>query len=406
MNKLISTKIKYLLGMLFLQTYSFQSISKLLFICLSIPVLFSSCGKSDKGNDEQIGGYSIDTVLIDSKGHLLNMNGLMASDLDQGDSMFYMFNMFDHSIIEFNLNSKEYVKNFYFEKEGPNGVGEYVFGVQFLNDSLFFLKSNSLSSIVKRDGLVLGQLEWEGAKFLAGDSIEFLPRYYEYVVNEKEPIYFALSLDFKKQKAFLDVMNSSRKTIIRHDVDPKKSFHDFFFRFDDQVNFINPAVFFQTSKNYISISHEFSNEVILFNRKGDFVKTVEYEPKLTPKRAKKSIGSTYQTQDEIRVEFQNILEQVKYEYPVYDKLNDRYFRISKKRIFTDVYEHEYSLVPVTKAVRVFVSVFDHEFNLVSEFEVPELKNEGSKYFAKDGKLWVSQNFSDELGFIVVDVKEN
>jgi hypothetical protein len=25
-----------------------------------------------------------------------------------------------------------------------------------------------------------------------------------------------------------------------------------------------------------------------------------------------------------------------------------------------------------------------------------------KYFAKDGKLWVFQNFSDELGFIVVD----
>jgi hypothetical protein len=281
-----------------------------------------------------------------------------------------------------------------------------VFGVQFLDDSLFFLKSNSSSSIVKRDGLVLGQLEWEGAKFLAGDSIEFLPRYYEYVVNEKEPIYFALSLDFKKQKAFLDVMNSSENTITRHDVDPKKSFHDFFFRFDDQVNFINPAVFFQTNKNYIIISHEFSNEIILYNHKGDFVKTVEYEPKLTPKRAKKSIGSTYQTQGEIRVEFQNILEQVKYEYPVYDKLNDRYFRISKKRIFTDVYEHEYSLVPVTKAVRVFVSVFDHEFNLVSELEIPELKNEGMKYFAKYGKLWISQNFSDELGFIVVDVKEN
>jgi hypothetical protein len=55
---------------------------------------------------------------------------------------------------------------------------------------------------------------------------------------------------------------------------------------------------------------------------------------------------------------------------------------------------------------VFVSVFDHEFNLVSELEIPELKNEGMKYFAKDGKLWISQNFSDELGFIVVDVKEN
>jgi hypothetical protein len=402
MNKLNSLKIKYLFGMFFLQTCSLQSIFRLLIIGFSIFILFSSCRESNGRNENPIVEYSIDTVLIDSKGHLLNMNGVMASDLDHGDSMFYMFNMFDHSINELNLNSKEYVKSFKFEVEGPNGVGEYVFGVQFLDDSLFFLKSNSSSSIVNRDGLVVGKIGWERAKLSAEDSIEFLPRYYEYLVNAKDPICFGLSLDLTNQKAFLDVMNSSENTITRHDVDPKKSFHDFFFRFDDQVNFVNPVVFFQNTKNYICISHEFSNEIILYNHKGDFVKTVEYVPKLTPKRAKKSIGSTYQAQDEIRVEFQSIYEQVKYEYPVYDKLNDRYFRISKKRVFTDVYENEHSLAPVTKDVRVFVSVFDHEFNLVSEFEVSELKNEGLKYFAKDGKLWVSQNFSDELGFIVVD----
>ena len=51
---------------------------------------------------------------------------------------------------------------------------------------------------------------------------------------------------------------------------------------------------------------------------------------------------------------------------------------------------------------VFLSVFDSEFNLISEIEIKELNDERLKHFAKDGKLWVAQNFSDELGFLVFD----
>ena len=36
-------------------------------------------------------------------------------------------------------------------------------------------------------------------------------------------------------------------------------------------------------------------------------------------------------------------------------------------------------------------------------QIDELNNERVKYFAKDGKLWVCQNFSDELGFVVIDI---
>jgi len=373
-----------------------------LIILLIILVAFVSCreGKSDLNNTTS--GYSIDTVLINSKGYLLDMNGLMASDLDHGDSVFYMFNMFDHSVNEINLNKKEYVKNFPLEKEGANGIGEFVFGLQYLNDSLFFVKSNFISSIVSKNGNVINKLAWEEAKTSNGEVLELLPRYNEYISLTNENKYFSLSLDFSNQKAFLDVMDSNND-LIRHDVDPESSFNDFFFKFDDKVNFLNPTVFFRVNKNYICVSHEYSNEIILYNHNGDFVKVIQYEPKLTPKRAIISQSPVYKPREQIKNEFQQILEQVRFEPPVFDKKNNRYLRLSAKRIFTETYEHERSFIPITKDTRVFLSIFDHEFNLISETEIVELKNERMRYFTKDGKLWVANNYSDNLGFIVIDI---
>jgi len=77
-------------------------------------------------------------------------------------------------------------------------------------------------------------------------------------------------------------------------------------------------------------------------------------------------------------------------------------RLSAIRIFEDRKSDD-SMLPEIKQVKVYLSVFDAEFNLISESPIAELNTEFVKYFAKDGKLWVYQNFSDELGFIVIDI---
>ncbi|WP_157966159.1 hypothetical protein [Cognataquiflexum aquatile] len=58
-----------------------------------------------------------------------------------------------------------------------------------------------------------------------------------------------------------------------------------------------------------------------------------------------------------------------------------------------------------KQTTIFLSVFDSDFNLISEKEIKELTDNRFKYFAKDGRLWVAHNFSDELGFIVIDIEQ-
>ncbi|HSI74268.1 MAG TPA: hypothetical protein VK957_00165 [Lunatimonas sp.] len=87
--------------------------------------------------------------------------------------------------------------------------------------------------------------------------------------------------------------------------------------------------------------------------------------------------------------------------PVWDREKQRYLRISAKRVFSDIRE-EGAFLPEIKEVIVCLSVFDDEFNLMSETVIPELNTDFVKYFAKDGKLWVYENFSDELGFLVFE----
>src|SRR5690606_6736899 len=126
-----------------------------------------------------------------------------------------------------------------------------------------------------------------------------------------------------------------------------------------------------------------------------------YEPSMTGKRVKDPRGPIT-TNEQVQHEYQHFLEQVRFSPPVWDGKNQRYFRLSAKRVFSDTRE-EGAFLPDMKEIKVFLTILDAKFNLVAETVIPELKSETAKYFAKDGKLWVYENFSDELGFIVVDI---
>jgi len=121
---------------------------------------------------------------------------------------------------------------------------------------------------------------------------------------------------------------------------------------------------------------------------------------MTLKRAKDLGGKVISSDQQVNDEYQKLLEQVRFGPPVWDSAKQRYLRLSARRIFSEQREEGTSLSEI-REVNVFLSVFDSGFNLIAEAKVPELESEYVKYFAKDGKLWVFRNFSDELGFLVV-----
>jgi hypothetical protein len=106
--------------------------------------------------------------------------------------------------------------------------------------------------------------------------------------------------------------------------------------------------------------------------------------------------------DDRRKALQSYREQVSFGPLVWDPQNKRYYRLSSSSTFGEE-KQERRLLNETIDVDVYLSVFDQEFNLISEMPLREFNNKSfAKYFVKDGMLWVFQNFSDELGFMVVE----
>ncbi|WP_332912062.1 hypothetical protein [Algoriphagus boritolerans] len=64
-----------------------------------------------------------------------------------------------------------------------------------------------------------------------------------------------------------------------------------------------------------------------------------------------------------------------------------------------------SFLPEVLKTSVFLSVFDSDFTLIYELAIPGLNYNFGKYFSKDGKFWIYQNFSDDLGFVIIEIKD-
>jgi len=374
-------------------------ITLLVIICISL-----SCKKKNNSHDGFDILYSLDTIIIDSKEQLLDLKrGIWISDLNDEETSLKLYNSFDNSIDDVNLDKFEIKTNFSFEVEGPDGTGQHVNNFNLLKNGLFFIKSFNKSAIFKENGQLLENIDWVNAIDSKGMKYGEIPRS-EIAIGNKDLKIFGLNYDNKNREVFLDVLSVKEKLVKRYDIDVEKSYQNFVLAFDDPKfrTFLDPYIFMSIENNLVIISHQYSNELFVFNSEVKLLQTVHYEPKMTPKRAKGLSGMNIVSNERIQSEYQKFLEQVRFGPPVWDKVKKRYFRLSAKRVFSEIREED-SLLPKIQEVNVFLSIFDEAFNLVSESAIPELSTEYVKYFAKDGKLWVYKNFSDELGFIVIDV---
>src|SRR5690606_14375033 len=211
---------------------------------------------------------------------------------------------------------------------------------------------------------------------------------------------FGLSYNNTKGEVFLDVLSLQDSLVNRYDIDPENSYNHFILAVEEPRTFLDPLVY-MTYENQLIFSHQYSSELILYYPEEELLETVYYEPSMTPKRVKDPRGPITSF-EQVQNEYQHFLEQVRFSPPVWDGENQRYFRLSATRVFSDTRE-EGAFLSELKEIKVYLSIFDAHFKLVAELAIPELKSETATYFAKDGKLWVYENFTDELGFIVVDI---
>jgi hypothetical protein len=371
---------------------------------LIVILTFISCQREPIEVSSPDLAYSVDTVIIDPGDEILFLRYRLAgADISSDGKYLFNFNLNDHTIEKINLDEMRLEEKLPFEKEGPDGTGQHVNFINILKGDSIFIKSFGQSAVFRENGGLVKKVDWRNA--INGDGLRYgeIPRN-ELAIGSGDLKVFGLSYNEKNREVFLDVLSVAGNRIKRYDIDTQKSYQHFVLFLEDPQarTFMDPYVYMSRENNLILISHQYSNELFLFNSEGEFEQTVHYEPKMTLKRAKDLGDMNFSSNKQIQKEYQQLLEQVRFGPPVWDSQKQRYLRLSAKRIFSE-HRMEGSSLPEIREVKVSLSVFDAGFNLLSETAISELESESVRYFAKDGKLWVYRNFSDELGFLVVDV---
>lgn len=371
-----------------------------LLFSLLIVIMFS-CNRTNNQNSDDL-VYSIDSVIVDSKGKLLDLNRrIVISDLDDEKRFLFLYNEFDHSIDEINLDRLEFTNNFSFNVEGPNGTGGYFNNFNILKNGFMFIKSFNKTGIFEKNGNLLRRIDWLNSIDTKGAKYGVIPKN-EILIGTDDLKVFGLRYNYESRDFSLDVLTIAENNVIKLNLDSKESYSDLVLEIKDQEIYFDPYVYLKSENDFIIISHEFSNEIILYNHEGELFKTINYNSRLTPNRVKAPKGINIGNREILQKEFQKYLEQVEFYPPVWDNLKKRYFRLSVVTVFRER-EVKDSFLPKVLETHVYLSVFDKNFDLINELKIPELNFEEGKYFAKDGKLWVFQNFSDELGFIIIDI---
>jgi hypothetical protein len=361
-----------------------------------------SCGKSGdrSATSDQLFNYRVDSVLVDSKGHIFDLKySLLKSDYCQQDGFLYTYNGFDHSMDRVDLDQLEFAGNYPLQEEGPDGTGSRVYTVKSIGNEKLFL-AGQLAGVFTLAGELVKKFEWNNISSNQGgiSAEEFI--YQHMAIQGFDHLAFALVTDHIANKASLKMLNSTVKLITTLEIDPKRNYKTY--TLGDLTNFNNwtPRVYLSSVKDEIIVSHEFANDFYVYSPDRDHVETVAYSSTYTPSKVTSTSEGDLVNSTEDRVKaLQSYHEQVRFGPLVWDPQNSRYYRLSSTSTFGEE-KPEDSLLHKAVNIDVFLSVFDDQFNLQGEIPIPELKTSSSiKYFVKDGMLWVFENIDDEMGFI-------
>lgn len=258
--------------------------------------------------------YSVDTVIIDSKERLLDLeSNIFKSDLNERKSSIFLFNKFKHSIDEIDLDDLEFINNYPFDADGPDGTGEYVYDIYEISDSLFFIKSFDRSALFHKDGTLIYKINWTNSIDSNGLKFGKIPQK-EIAVGLNDLKVFGLSFENKNREVFLDILSVKDNSVERFDIDSEKSYHNFVLVIDGPQNytFLDPFVYLTSENDQIIISHQYSSEIFIFNCEGQYLKILKPEPSMTPNRASDLKDKSIHTIEQIEEEYQKLLEQVRF----------------------------------------------------------------------------------------------
>lgn len=344
--------------------------------------------------------YSIDTVYIDSKDEIIYLKmRLYTSDYSDSDGMYYNLNNAANQVEQINLNSLELEKIIPFEQEGPNGTGFWTTDLKVTSDQQLFL-GGERSGIYSLSGKLLQSFDWFAIEKENGGLLDEERIDYQTVNPNYPKEVFAIVINDKTNSVSLRHLNSSKNSIVIHNIDPNDNYRTYTLGDLSSYNNWDPLLYIKSINDHVIVSHEYANDFhVLYPLKDSLIsiayKSVLFESKVKPTTE----GDLNNSIEDRKKALKSYRSQIAYGPFVFDNKNKLYIRLSASVIYGEK-DREGHLLPEIASSTLYISTFDENFNHMLDQEIPELNKIGlPKYFTKDGAVWIYQNIDDELSFV-------
>ena len=353
--------------------------------------------------------FTIDTVMVDPREEIINLNGgLWSSTINSDNSKLYRWDYQAFTLDIINLDELVLERKVPFDKEGPNGVGSNVDWMSLPDDNQILLANFQGMGIFDLNGIKLSHHKLEKDKF-EGDSLlegEIFQRK-SFPVAGGSVIYGLLINPWMSPKVSLSKVDFEAKTIKKIKLPGEEELPDYVVNGNTEniSTIITSEKTVQKFGDKLVLSSTGYTDLYILDLKNDSVYHVDYSPKLSAKAKKGGYPSEVNTVERLKEIIQVIHGEINFQPLIWDEKNKRFYRFSFETSPMENTDWPLFQPAVLKPLsRLFLSILDEDFNLLGESDLTELGSVPNYAFAKDGKIWIFENIDDELGFVRMEIK--
>ncbi|WP_339867722.1 DUF4221 family protein [uncultured Algoriphagus sp.] len=373
---------------------------KKLFLLFWLP-LFFSC--TEKGSSEKVESdnilenltYSLDTVVVDSKGEIINLKyGMGGFDRSVDGKSLFLYDSDRSFFQEIGLEQMILKESYPFEKVGPNGTGR-VNSFQLQADGSILITSFQNLGIFNLQGEQIRSFNLKPSDLVGAESINGFAILNQMNWNSNTEKLYSLPGDITTGKFEFAITNPTSQSVqILPLTEMEKSQNFRVTQIEGDGGAAFTEIYNLTKfKDKFIITCTVGSGIYLYDALIDSLSYLDFPHKLIPNKKSGDIKNDVSSSQEWYEEYRKVAGQISYWEMNWDQSTSRFYRLASRSLLGERREDP-------AKYEVYLLVYDEKLNLLGESRLEEYKEFPRSYFFKEGKLYSYVNVEDELGFAV------
>ncbi len=369
-------------------------------LTISLLALLASCGGKESESTEPINilenlTYSVDTVVVDSKGEIINLKyGMNWFDLSPDSRSLFIYDYDQTLFQEIDLDIMVSKGTYSFEKEGPNGLGRSSY-FQVLPDGILMIPTFPNSGIFNLQGELIKPINLNPKEIEGLNEFNPFDLFNELVLSPEIGIAYSLPGNFLKGShdfAVIDHANKRGRIIKLPKMEKAENFK-IFWNSDKGGSIQTENYTLEQIDDKLFITCTVGSGIYVYDTKTDSLSYVDFPHQLIPREKTGEIQNEVSTEKDFFKELRKVLSQVSFQELIWDQHSSRFYRLASKSFMAEKRGD-----PTT--YESYLLAYDKDLKLLGESKLEGLNQRLTNYFWKDGKLYSYVNVEDELGFAV------